>query len=180
VLFNGTAAPILYAGDSQVNAVIPCELAGQSSAQMVVEYMGVQSFPVTLSLGPAAPGIFTADGSGQGQAAALNQDSSFNSPSNPATRGSIVTFYATGVGATSPCVDGATYQSNFPTLTLPVVVGVGPSGTQVLYSGQAPDLVSGVVQFNIVIPSDATTGVVPLTLVVGGVFSTPGVTIAIE
>jgi uncharacterized protein (TIGR03437 family) len=63
---------------------------------------------------------------------------------------------------------------------LSVVVGVGGSGAHVDYAGQAPDLVSGVAQFNIVIPSDATTGVSPLTLVVGGIFSTPGVTIAVK
>lgn len=180
VLFDGTAAPIIYTSTSQVNAVIPCEVAGQSSTQMVVEYMGAQSAPVTVPLNPAAPGIFTADGSGQGQAAALNQDNSFNSPANPAVRGSVLTFFATGVGPTSPCVDGATYESNFPTLTLPVTVGVGNSGAQVVYGGQAPDLVSGVAQFNVVIPTDSPTGVLPLTLVVGGVFSTPGVTIAVK
>jgi uncharacterized protein (TIGR03437 family) len=180
VLFDGTAAPIIYTSAAQVNAIIPCAKAGQSSTQLVVDYMGAQSAPLTVALSPAAPGIFTADGSGRGQAAALNQDNSFNSPSNPAPRGSILTFYATGVGPTSPCIDGAVYTSNFPTLTLPVIVGVGGSGAQVVYSGQAPDLVSGVAQFNIVIPSDATTGVVPLTLVVGGIFSTPGVTIAVE
>jgi uncharacterized protein (TIGR03437 family) len=180
VLLDGTAAPILYTSSGQVNAVIPCEVAGNASTQMVVEYMGAQSAPVTVPLGPAAPGIFTADGSGQGQAAALNQDNSFNSPSNPAAHGSVLTFYATGVGATSPCVDGQVYQSNFPTIPLPVVVGLGGSGAHVDYAGQAPDLVSGVAQFNIVIPSDATTGVVPLTLVVGGIFSTPGVTIAVK
>ncbi len=180
VLFDGTPAPIIYTSAGQVNTVIPCAVAGHTSTQMVVAYMGAQSAPLTVPLGPAAPGIFTADGSGQGQAAALNQDNSFNSPSNPAPRGSIVTFYATGVGPTSPCADGQVYERNFPTLTLPVIVGVGSSGAQVLYSGQAPDLVSGVAQFNIVIPSDATTGVVPLTVVVGAVFSKPGVTIAVK
>jgi uncharacterized protein (TIGR03437 family) len=180
VLFDGTAAPILYTSAGQVNVVIPCAVAGQSSTQMVVQYMGAQSAPLTMALSPAAPGIFTADGSGQGQAAALNPDNSFNSPSNPAPIGSIVTFYATGVGPTSPCVDGATYQSNFPTLTLPVIVGVGNSGARVLYGGQAPELVSGVAQFNIKIPTVATTGVVPLALEVGGVLSPPGVTIAVK
>ncbi len=178
VLFDGTAAPILYASSGQVNAVIPCSVAGHASTQMVVDYEGAQSAPFTVALSPAAPGIFTANGSGQGQAAALNQDNSFNSPSNPAARGSIVTFYATGVGPTSPCVDGQVYQSSFPTLTLPVIVGVGGSGAQVVYGGQAPDLVSGVAQFNVAVPSGTTTGMLPLTLVVGGVFSSPGVTIA--
>jgi uncharacterized protein (TIGR03437 family) len=180
MLFDGAAAPIIYTGADQVNTAIPCALAGHTSTQMIVKYLGVQSPPLTVPRGTAAPGIFTADGSGQGQAAALNQDNSFNSPSNPAPRGSILTFYATGVGPTSPCVDGATYQSNFPTFTLPVIVGVRSSGARVLYGGQAPDLVSGVAQFNVVIPSDATTGVVPLTLVVGGIFSPSGVTIAVE
>jgi uncharacterized protein (TIGR03437 family) len=180
VLFDGTAAPILYTSAGQVNAAIPCSVAGKSSTQLVIQYMGAQSPPLTVALGPAAPGIFTADGSGKGQAAALNQDNSFNSLSNPAPRGSVVTFYATGVGATSPCVDGQVYQSNFPTLTLPVIVGVGSSGAQVKYSGQAPDLVSGVAQFNIVIPSDAPPGIVSLTLVVGGVFSPSGVTISVK
>ena len=142
--------------------------------------MGAQSAPLTVALSPAAPGIFTDNGSGTGQGAVLNQDYSLNSPSNPAPRGSIAIFYATGVGPTSPCVDGQIYPSNFPTLTLPVIVGVGNTGAQVLYQGQAPDIISGVAQFNIVIPSGASTGVVPLTLVVGGIFSTPGVTIAVK
>lgn len=77
-----------------------------------------------------------------------------------------MTFYATGVGPAKPCVDGATYQTNFPTLTLPVIVGVGSFGARIVYGRQAPDFVSGVAQFNVMIPSDANTGVVPLTLVV--------------
>ena len=55
----------------------------------------------------AAPGIFTADGSGRGAAAALNQDGSSNR-GNPAPAGSVVTFFATGEGLTQPAVlDGS-------------------------------------------------------------------------
>jgi len=131
-------------------------------------------------LSAAAPGIFTVNGSGSGQGVVLNQDSSLNGPTNPAPRGSTVAFYATGIGVTSPCIDGQTYQSNFPMATLLVVAGVGNLGAQVLYSGQAPSFMSGVAQINIVIPNDAPTGVVPLTLLVGGIFSPPGVTIAVR
>ena len=172
--------PILYAGASQVNVAIPCSVSGKSSTQVVVNYLGALSTALTLPLTSAAPGIFTADGSGKGQAAVLNQDYSLNGPANPAARGSAVTFYATGIGAASPCVDGQTYQSNFPTATLPVVAGIGNVGAPVLYVGQAPYFISGVAQINITIPSDASTGVVPLTLQVGGVFSPPGVTIAVK
>jgi uncharacterized protein (TIGR03437 family) len=180
VLFDGTAAPILYASANQVNAVIPCSVAGHTSTQMIVDYMGAQSAPLTLALSPAAPGIFTDNGTGTGQGAVLNQDYSLNGPSNPASPGSIAIFYATGVGPTSPCVDGQIYQINFPTLTLPVIVGVGHTGAHVLYAGQAPDIISGVAQFNVVIPNDAPSGALHLTLVVGGIFSPSGVTISVK
>jgi uncharacterized protein (TIGR03437 family) len=78
------------------------------------------------------------------------------------------------------CVDGEIYQTNIPTATLPVIAGVGNVGAQVLYSGQAPDLMAGVAQINILIPSDTSTGVVPLNLLVNGIFSPPGVTIAVK
>ena len=39
---------------------------------------------------------------------------------------------------------------------------------------------SGVAQINITIPNDAPTGVVPLTLLVGGIFSPPGVTLIVQ
>jgi uncharacterized protein (TIGR03437 family) len=146
---------------------------------MVVEYMGAKSAPFTVALSPAAPGIFTDNSSGKGQGAVLNQDYSLNSPSNPAAHGSFVSIYATGVGLTSPCVDGRIYNSNFPTLTLPAIVGVGRTGAHVLYAGQAPDLVTGIAQFTVVIPDNAT-GVLPLTLVVGVIYSPPGVTIAVK
>jgi len=180
VFFDGWAAPIIYTNAGQVNAAIPCGVAGHASTQMVVEYMGAQSAPLTVALSPAAPGIFTDNGSGTGQGAVLNQDYSLNGPSNPAPRGSIAIFYATGVGPTSPCVDGQIYQSDFPGLTLPVVVGVGHTGAHVNYAGQAPDIISGVAQFNIVIPNDAPSGALPLTLVVGGIFSPSGVTISVK
>jgi uncharacterized protein (TIGR03437 family) len=180
VFFNGVAGPILYTGVNQVNTAVPCSAAGQSSAQVSVQYLGVPSPPVTIPLAAAAPGIFTLNGSSAGEAAILNQDDSLNGPSNPAARGSAVAFYATGIGPTSPCVDGQTYQANLPMATLAVTASVGNIGAQVLYAGQAPYFMTGVAQINIVIPADAPTGVVPLTLLVNGVSSPSGVTIAVK
>ena len=69
VLFDDVPAPILFTSAAQVNAVIPCSVAGHTSTQLVVEYMGAQSAPLTVALSPAAPGIFTDNGSGTGQGA---------------------------------------------------------------------------------------------------------------
>lgn len=180
VLFDGVAAPILYTGASQINTAIPCSVAGKSSTQLVVQYLGAQSSPYTVPLSTAAPGIFTINGTGSGEAVVLNQDYSLNGPANPAARGSYVSFYATGIGPTSPCVDGQTYQSNFPQATLPVIAGVGDLGAQVFYAGQAPYFMTGVDQINIAIPGSSPNGSVPLSLLVNGVFSPPGVTIAVK
>lgn len=180
VLFDGVAAPILYTSATQINTAIPCSVAGKASTQMVVQYLGASSSPFTVPLSAAAPGIFTINGSGSGEAVVLNQDYTLNGPSNPAARGSAVSFYATGIGPTSPCVDGQTYQANFPLATLPVIAGVGNLGAQVLYAGQAPYFMTGVDQINIVVPSASPTGSVPLSLLVNGIFSPPGVTIAVK
>lgn len=180
VLFDGVAAPILYTSATQINTAIPCSVAGKASTQMVVQYLGASSSPFTVPLSAAAPGIFTINGSGSGEAVVLNQDYTLNGPSNPAARGSAVSFYATGIGPTSPCVDGQTYQTNFPLATLPVIAGVGNLGAQVLYAGQAPYFMTGVDQINIVVPSGSPTGSVPLSLLVNGIFSPPGVTIAVK
>jgi hypothetical protein len=85
VLFDGIAAAILYASATQVNTVIPCSVAGKTSTQMVVQYLGAQSTPFTVPLSTAAPGIFTVNGTGSGEAVVLNQDYSLN---GPATAGS--------------------------------------------------------------------------------------------
>ena len=48
------------------------------------------------------------DFSGSGQAVAVNQDGTINSPENPALRGSVVVLYGTWIGATEPAsVTGA-------------------------------------------------------------------------
>jgi uncharacterized protein (TIGR03437 family) len=182
VLFDGFAAPVLFARADEVDSTIPCSLVGRTSTQMVIEYDGARSAPLTIQLDDAAPGIFTVTGGGRGQGAILNEDLSVNGPANPAARGSAATLYATGFGATSPaCIDGKIYQDSFPAPTLPVIVGINSQGVQVLYAGQAPDNVSGLIQVDILIPDDAPPGAaVPITLQVGSHFSPPGVTIAIN
>lgn len=76
---------------------------------------------------------------------------------------------------------------NLPDYSLNGPNNPAPRGSEVFFyatglgaMGQAPDLMSGVAQVNILIPNDATTGVVPLTLVVNGVFSPSGVTISVK
>jgi uncharacterized protein (TIGR03437 family) len=101
-LFGDFPAPIIYTSATQVNAIVPYEIAGQSQVLLQVEYQGVLAAPIVLPVGTASPGVFTSDFTGSGQAAALNQDGSLNGLANPAAKGSYVTLYFTGGGLTSP------------------------------------------------------------------------------
>ena len=106
VLFNGVAGPLLYATPGQVGAVAPYAVAG-GSVQVVVQSAGAASAPVAVAVAATAPGVFTADGSGRGQAAAVNQDGTRNGSAAPAAAGSVLSLYATGEGQTLPAgVDG--------------------------------------------------------------------------
>lgn len=96
VLFGSFAAPVLYASSDQINAIVPYEVIGLTQVPMQVQYNGMQSASTNVQVASAAPGVFTLNSSGSGQAAATNQNLSLNGPSNPAAPGSYVTLYFTG------------------------------------------------------------------------------------
>jgi hypothetical protein len=105
--FDGTPAPLLYGAPSQINAIVPFGLSTTTTTQVEVFSQGQAIARLPLSVVTAVPAIFTLDSSGVGPGAILNQDSSVNSPSNPAEKGSVVSVFATGAGQTDPpSVDG--------------------------------------------------------------------------
>jgi uncharacterized protein (TIGR03437 family) len=182
VLFDGVASPMVFASDSQVNAIVPFGIAAGTTTQVQVQYQGQASASVPLTVAPTGIGIFSADSSGAGAAVVLNQDGSLNSPNQPAVPGSVVTLWATGAGQLSPAgIDGAVVGAENPPVTaLPVLAQVGGQVADVLYSGGAPGMVEGVIQVNLRIPFAGPTGAaVPLALRIGESTSQPGITVAI-
>ncbi|HEU0122877.1 MAG TPA: hypothetical protein VFQ91_20260 [Bryobacteraceae bacterium] len=183
VYFDGVAAPLLYISDTRIDTAVPYAMAGRRSARVEVENAGVRSNPMDLILSPdAAPGIYTQDGSGVGQASVLNQNGSLNSLTNPAAAGSVISFFATGEGQTEPAgQDGRVIATDLRRPVLPVAVNIGGSAAEVIYAGSAPGLISGLMQVNVRIPADAPRGgAVALELRVGPAPSRAGVTIAIQ
>lgn len=185
VLFDGVPAPITYAGAGQVNAVVPYEVAGESTTQLQVEYLGAVTAPVSLPVTAVSPGIFTAAASGTGQAAIVNiADFTVNSATNPAARGAYVSIYGTGLGVTTPAsTDGMLAASPFgqanPNLAVTVTMGDIVCVTN--YVGAAPGLIAGALQINAQVPAGVTPGPsVPLVVTIGGVPSRPGVTLAVK
>jgi uncharacterized protein (TIGR03437 family) len=182
VLFNGIPAPLLYAAPTQINAIVPFGVSGKTTAQVTVTAQDHTIASVALAVAASAPAIFTLDTSGSGPGAILNQDSSVNSPSNSAAKGSIIAIFATGAGQTNPPgVDGHVTQTVLPAPLLPVSVRIGGLDCKVVYAGAAPELISGVVQVNAVVPAAVTSGPsVPILLAIGTATSQAGVTVAIR
>ncbi len=181
--FDGMPAPVLYASSRQVNVVVPYAVAGKSTTQLQLEYLGALSNPAALQVAATAPGVFSVTGSGQGPGAILNaRDESLNSALNPAARGDWVSIFATGGGVTTPAsVDGFLASAPLPAPNAEVSVTMGGLPCQLNYQGAAPGLVSGVLQINAQVPPGLTPGpAVPVQVRIGPVTSTDAVTVAIR
>ena len=127
-----------------------------------------------------APGVFTVDGSGRGQASALNQDGSPNRAGNATAAGQVITLFVTGAGQTTPPgVDGKLGADPLPRPVAPVTVMIGGAAAEVQYAAGAPGVIAGVMQVNAVVP-DKSFGAVPVVVSVGGVASQSGVTIVVQ
>jgi len=180
--FDGTAAPLIYALPYQLAAVVPYNVAGKTTVQVQVENMVARTPPFAVTVQATTPALFTTDGSGKGQLAALNQGASVNSASNPAAKGSVVVLYATGVGVLNPTVPDGTIVSStpLPVPVSPIQVTIGGQAATILYAGAAPGLVAGAIQINARIPTGIPTGNAPVVLFSGTAGSSGNCTVAVQ
>jgi uncharacterized protein (TIGR03437 family) len=168
VEINGTAVPIFYATSGQLGIQIPFQLGGQVSGTLEVIVGGQSSSPRTIFFNSVAPGIFTVNQQGTGQAAALHEDNiSPITPESPARPNEVIVLYATGLGSLVPGIStGAAATENltatFPTVTIDGVPAV------VEFSGGAPGYV-GLNQINVRIPPNTRAGTeIPVVLGIDG------------
>jgi uncharacterized protein (TIGR03437 family) len=192
VTFNGINAPLLYSSATQVNAIVPYAMAAATMADITVNYQGQSFTAAAVPISASVPAIFT---SGGGQAAAVNQNGTVNSLSNPAQPGSFISLYLTGEGQTNPGgVDGQITPVPpaapvVPLLPFTVYLSGQVAGSTALpavtYGAEAPSLVAGIMQINVQIPATlvqttATVPVaVPVSVILNTSFTQPGVTIAV-
>jgi uncharacterized protein (TIGR03437 family) len=184
VLFDGvTAAPIIYASATQTSVMVPYEIAGRATTSITIVYQGVSSAPLTYTVVPTVPGVYTQNLSGSGPGAIVNQDYSVNGPNRPAPAGSVVAVYMTGEGVTSPqAITGGVAPLNGSGLNSPVLAvtaTVGGLPATVLYAGSAPGFVYGAMQVNVQIPA-GLTGVQPVVISIGGNPTQSQVTVQVQ
>ena len=182
VTFNSIPAPLIYVSATQIAAIVPYSMQNAGTAQVSVKYNNDTSAAISVNIANTAPGLFTANSTGSGQASAINANGTLNNASNPARIGDVVSLYATGEGQTTPAgVDGKLAPLNppFPKPIANVTATVGGKPAQVTYYGAAPGEVAGLMQVNVQIPAGVQPGDVPVVISVGGVASPSGVTLSI-
>jgi uncharacterized protein (TIGR03437 family) len=164
VTWDGLQAPLFYVSPSQINLQVPSQKDKNRGAGIVVStaagssaaYDPQTATPNTWEVG----GLFSANATGCGQAAALNVAAdgslSMNSASNSAAPGGYVSLYATG-GQLDPWPDTVAAPTSPPLWTLPGMdflfdfAAFPNGGVPSTWSGRAPQLV-GVSQFNVQLP----------------------------
>ena len=181
VLFDGVAAPLIYVSPTQIAAMVPYSISGMPHSEVQVVRFGIPSIPQVTPVALTAPGIFSADASGKGQAAITNSDGSLNSRTNPAIPGSYVTMYLTGEGRTdTPGSDGM-IATGIANVQAKVTVRIAGQKTQLLYAGSAPGNVNGFAQINVVIPADISYGgSLPLLVQIGEASTQTEITVAVS
>jgi len=186
VTINGVAAPLSFVSPGQINAQVPSSLTApdrQIIAVGVLVTTPAGSAGIQTGLASGAPGLFTADSSGCGQAAALNirPDGavSVNSASDSAAPGDYVALFGTGFGVPLQHVDDG-WATAGP-LSLGTTPGVTVDATPVdslAYAGLAPGF-AGLDQINFQVPATIRNGcAVPVTGSQG--LGSPKVTISVQ
>jgi uncharacterized protein (TIGR03437 family) len=170
VLVADQPAPLHYVSPRQINAFIPMgsPTTGTVEVQVVRVSTGqiLASYPV--QMGVASPGLFTANSSGTGPLAALNEDNSLNTAGNPIARGQVIQLFGTGQGFVPGAPpDGEPASGLVPTDVRPrVIIGTDfVADSDIQYSGLAPGLV-GLWQINVRIPERVAPAAAVVVVVV--------------
>ncbi len=183
VFAAGIPCPILFVQANQINAILPFELAGQTTASIQIEHQGFLSnfFPVALA--NAAPSLFTTNGSGAGSVAAVNQDGTLNSAANPAPAGSIVSLFGTGTGVLLPASGAGALTpllGPYPVPALSITVTIGGRSASVTYTGSAPGETTSLLQVNAKVPTGLAAGPQAVIVSAGTLASSAAATLFVQ
>jgi uncharacterized protein (TIGR03437 family) len=163
VTIAGRPLPLLYVGDTQVNAMIPYDLAINASHQVVVQRGTALSKPEAVSVLSSQSGVFTKDQTGKGAGivvrAAADGTQSIVAADNPAHAYEALVIYCAGLGDVDPRqVAGQQVPFSPLSSTLESVkVTIGGVDAPVFFAGLTPGF-TGLYQVNAYVPTGLTPG----------------------
>jgi uncharacterized protein (TIGR03437 family) len=193
VEIGGQRAPITFVSPNQINAQAP-SLSVTGPVQVAVVLNpglpgAIRAEVSGVTLQQVAPALFTFNGRALaalhtnfdivGDPATLR----FDRPVRPARPGDTVLLFGTGFGATNPAAQAGDMAAGQAPLTGQAAVTIGSltlAASDVLYAGLAPNLISGVYQFNVRIPATTADGDVPVVIRMGSVQTQDRATILVR
>jgi uncharacterized protein (TIGR03437 family) len=191
VVIDNKNAPIVYVSKDQITVQVPYDVTIGTARAIVINNGGVIANG-TVDIAATSPGLFSLDGSGAGQAAALvfsmNTSSySVNGTTSPAHVGDIMLLYMTGEGDYATTINPRTGYIIPATLTplpqmnpLPTVT-IGGLPATVQYAGPMVGGILGLLQINAVVPDGVTAGVsVPVVVTIGTTSTQAGATLVVK
>jgi uncharacterized protein (TIGR03437 family) len=185
VTIGGESLPLYFVTSGQINAILPFDLAVDTSLQVVVTRNNAVSAPQPVNLVSSQPGMFTQAQTGQGIGAILivHPDQSWvvAGNGNSAKAGDALEIFCTGLGDVSPRLVAGYPAPPSPLSNVIDTVTLTLGGVNVapFFSGAAPGY-SGLYQVNVIIPAGlAASPQAPLVLSQGGRASL-SVTVPIE
>jgi uncharacterized protein (TIGR03437 family) len=147
VLLNGSALPLLYVSDTQINFFVP-EDATQGTATLSVVTPSGAKATATVDVVSVQPGIFPNG--------VLHPGTGVSALTSPVHAGDYIEIYCTGLGPTQPA-------GSFQQMALTPIVFIGATPVQPAYSGLAPGYV-GLYQVNVQVPAGLAPGLQPLLI----------------
>jgi uncharacterized protein (TIGR03437 family) len=147
VLLNGSALPLTYVSDTQINLYVPQDAALGSGTLTVVTPSGTRA-AIGVNVAALQPGIFAGG--------VIHAGSTVSALTTPVQAGDTIEIYCTGLGPTQ-LVDGLQHTVLTPT----VFIGAVP--VQPVFSGLTPGLV-GLYQVDVQVPGGLAAGPQPLLL----------------
>jgi uncharacterized protein (TIGR03437 family) len=179
VTIAGRAMPLLFAGASQANAMIPYDLPINAAHQVVAKRGNTISIPEPVSLLSSRSGVFTKDltGTGPGIVVKVAGDGtqSIVTADNPVSANDAIVIYCDGLGSVDqPVVAGSQTPVTPLTRTLDAVsVTIGSRPAPVFFAGLTPGF-TGLYQINAIVPGGVAPGDgVPLVITQAGQASPP-------
>ncbi len=162
LLYNDEPAPLYFVSPGQINFLVPMNAPRSGTAQLVLVQASTGQVLASgvMQMAEASPAFFTANQTGQGQVAALNQDNSVNNSGSAAARNEVIQLYLTGQGFVPNAPPDGEAPSGLITTADRPRVWIEPDyvpDDYVQFSGLAPGF-TGLWQINVKIPDRTAPG----------------------
>jgi uncharacterized protein (TIGR03437 family) len=160
VEIGGVLAPVFYASDGQVNAIVPYGIPVDGALDVTVKHGDALAVGRSVPFTAAAPGIFFY-GDQLGIVVGVSPDGAqaLADSSHPVTAQQFIVAYATGLGEVSPAVQAGTQTplDGLSRTVAPVTMTLGGIEARVDFAGLTPGS-TGLYQINAVVPAGVTPG----------------------